>query len=169
MNFEKIYTEFKSRILRFTFNYTRNYNEQEELVQEIFFNIFRSLNNFKNKSQISTYIYSIARNTCLNYIKGNIRERKKIEKIKKFTELQYEANPYEHVELSDNSKFLLEMLDKIPDENREIFFLAEIEKLKYREISEIKKIPIGTVKSRLNRAKEKIVELLKSTKGGFYE
>jgi RNA polymerase sigma-70 factor (ECF subfamily) len=161
MDFEKIYKLYKDRIFRFTFNYSKDRIEQEELVQDIFYNIFISLKNFKKKSLLSTYIYSIARNTCLNFIKKNIRERKKIEKMIKFVEPKYEQNPYDSVVLTENSKFFLSVLEKLPYECREIYFLSEVENLKYKDISKIKKLPIGTVKSRLNRAKKKIIGLLK--------
>jgi RNA polymerase sigma-70 factor, ECF subfamily len=160
MNFEKIYKQYKDKILKLTYYYIKDINEREELVQEIFYNIFLSLKNFKNKSLLSTYIFSIARNTCLNFVKNIIRERKRIEKIKKLAVVNFELNPFEAIVLKEDMKFFLSVIEKLPDSLREIFYLSEVEKLKYKEISDIKKIPLGTVKSRINRAKEKILELL---------
>ncbi|MCK4796904.1 MAG: RNA polymerase sigma factor [Spirochaetes bacterium] len=160
MRFEKVYKEYRNKIFRFTYNYTKDILEQEELVQDIFYNIFIGLKNFKKKSSLNTFIYAIARNTCVKYIKKSILERKKIDKLIRLYEREYEKSSYEKLILSEDAKYFLLILDKLQKDNREIFYLSEIERLKYREISEILHIPIGTVKSRLNRAKEKIVELV---------
>ena len=164
INFDKIYKEYKPAIFKFTFNYTKDINEQEELVQDIFYNIFIALNNFKSKSSIKTYIYSIARNRCNEFIKNKIRDRKKINKIIRLYEVKIQESIQEKFIMTEEIKYFLSIVSKLPENYKEIYYMAEVQNLKYKEVSEILKIPEGTVKSRLNRAKEKILELLNDKK-----
>lgn len=160
MNFEKIYNEYKNKILKYTLSYTKNRDDVEELTQQIFYNIFVGLKNFKKKSSLNTFIYAIARNTCLTFLKKTIRDREKMQKAIRLYEVKYEDNPLDNIVVSEQIKYFMMVLDKLKEENREVFYLFEVENLKYTEISEILKLPVGTVKSRLHRAKERIVELL---------
>lgn len=160
MNFEKIYKEYRDRVFRFTYTYTKNTFEQEELVQDIFYNTYIGLKNFQKRSSLSTFIYSIARNTCNTYIRKNVAERKKIDKMIRLYEPDFIKSPCENIILSEDVEYFLSIVGRLSEEYREIFYLYEVEDLKYKEISKILKIPIGTVKSRLNRAKEKILEFL---------
>lgn len=160
MEFEEIYKTYRLKIFRYTFNYTKDIHEQEELVQDIFCNVFLALSNFKKKSSLNTFIYSIARNVCLNFIKKKINDRKKIEKIINSYELKLEKSLQDSFILSEDMEFFLSIINKLEIEFRDVFYLFEIENMKYKEISKVLKIPIGTVKSRLSRAKEKIIELI---------
>jgi RNA polymerase sigma-70 factor, ECF subfamily len=160
INFDKIYKEYKQAIFKFTYNYTKDINEQEELVQDIFYNIFIALKNFKSRSSIKTYIYSIARNRCIEFIKNKIRERKKISKIIRLYEDKVQESIQEKFIMTEDIKYFLSIIGKLPENYREIYYLAEVQNLKYKEVSDILKIPEGTVKSRLNRAKEKILEMI---------
>jgi RNA polymerase sigma-70 factor, ECF subfamily len=160
MNFEKIYKEYQKKIYRYTYNYTKNPEEQKDLMQDIFYNIFFSLNNFKNKSSLNTYIYAIARNVCLNYIKKNINDRKIHENLVKNYEEKTAESAYETYEMSENMKYFFEVLEKLPEDQKDVFYLSEIENLKYEEIAKILNIPVGTVKSRLNRGKINIIKEL---------
>lgn len=171
MDFNELYKKYRIKLFKFTYNYTKNYDEQEELVQDIFYNIYISLKNFKNKSSLDTYIYAIARNTCIKFIKNKDKERKKFRELVKFFDEKLEKTSYETFILSEDMKYFLYILDKLDNDFKEIFYLSEIEQLKYKEISKILNVPIGTVKSRLNRAKEKILKFLDldiETKGGFF-
>ncbi len=160
MDFDNIYKTYRSRIFKYTFNYTKDIQEQEELVQDIFYNIFKALENFKKKSSLNTFIYSISRNVCLNYVKKKISDRKKIEKIISIYEPKFEKSLHELFILSEDVKYFLSVLDKLDKDFKEVFYLSEVENLKYIEISKILNIPVGTVKSRLNRAKEKVIEII---------
>ncbi|OHD13178.1 MAG: hypothetical protein A2086_09690 [Spirochaetes bacterium GWD1_27_9] len=160
MNFENIYKDYKEKIGRFIFTYTKDKEEQEELLQDIFYNIFLSLSNFKNKSSLNTYIYSIARNVCVKYIKNKIKERKRIENLIINYDERIQKIDLDYLIQKEEVKFFYETLDKLEDAQKEVFILAEVENLKYEEISKILNIPTGTVKSRLNRAKVNIMKLL---------
>ena len=160
MNFENIYKDYKEKIGRFIFTYTKDKEDQEELLQDIFYNIFLSLSNFKNKSSLNTYIYSIARNVCVKYIKNKIKERKRIENLIINYDERIQKIDLDYLIQKEEVKFFYETLDKLEDAQKEVFILAEVENLKYEEISKILNIPTGTVKSRLNRAKVNIMKLL---------
>jgi RNA polymerase sigma-70 factor, ECF subfamily len=158
--FEKIYKEYKLTILKFTYGYTKDFNEQEELVQDIFYNIFLALKNFKNKSSLKTYIYSIARNRCIEFVKNKIRDRKKLSRLLMFQEEKIQEPLCEKFIMTEEIKFFLSVIEGLPDEQREILYMSEVQNLKYKEIGKILAVPIGTVKSRLSRAKERVYDIL---------
>ena len=166
ITFEKIYRQYKDKMFRYTYNYSRNSQEQEELFQEIFLNIYTGMKSFKKKSSLKTYIYTIARYTCIKHINKDKRDKKLIEKLEKFYEEEFEKNPYEILEMSENMAYFLNIIRQIEEEYREVFYFAEIEHLKYKKISEILNVPVGTVKSRLNRAKKKLMEIIKNNREG---
>jgi RNA polymerase sigma factor (sigma-70 family) len=159
-DFEKIYHQYRNKIYRFTTAYTQNHDEQDELVQDIFYNVYTALPRFKGKSALSTYIYAIARNTCRNFVKKAVRHRQKMDRMIKLYQPEMESSPCEAVIHSEETRFFLNAVSSLPEEYREVFFLFELEGLKYREISKVLDVPVGTVKSRLNRAKERIVSII---------
>lgn len=161
--FARIYRDYKNRLYRLTFSFSKNEDEREDMVQEIFYNIFSSLERFKKKSSLTTYIYSIARNTCLVYIKKAVREKEKTAKVRHFFQAKFEECPSKKVLENEQISLFLEVLEKLPDELREVYYLFEVDNLKYREIAGILNIKLGTVKSRLNRAKEILARLLLQT------
>jgi RNA polymerase sigma factor (sigma-70 family) len=128
--FEKIYKEYKLTILKFTYSYTKDMNEQEELVQDIFYNVFLALKNFKNKSSLKTYIYSIARNRCVEFVKNKIRERKKINKLVMFQEETVQESLCEKFIMTEEINYFLSILEHLPGEQKEIIYMSEAQNLK---------------------------------------
>jgi len=160
MDLEKLYRDYYSSIFRFTYNYTRNRQEQEDLVQDIFYNIILSLKNFKNKSSLKTYIYAIARNVSCSFIKKNIKDRKVLETVTAHSVENFEEGVDKVYEMSEDVRYFFSIINNLSEDHREVYYLYEIEGLKYEDIAKILDIPVGTVKSRLNRSKSLIYEQL---------
>lgn len=140
----------------------KNKEDAEELTQDIFIKIYKGLSNFREKSQLKTWIYRITVNTCITKLKS----RKYKEYKNKRTDIRnVKYNSVNNIEESlmvdeINSKIEL-ALDLLSNEYRQIIIMLYFEELSYKEIGEILEIPIGTVCTKVFRARNKIKEILR--------
>jgi len=145
-----------------------------DLAQETFLLAFRGLRSFQRDSSFTTWLYRIAVNVC----RSERRRRERQRRIGTFGAGR-PANPEDERELADDGggpldaveerereKLLREAMDGIEDEYREIVVLRDFHGLPYQEIAEVLEIPIGTVRSRLFRARAEIRRRLERVLGG---
>ena len=129
----------------------------EDLAQEVFFTAYRKLTSFDSaRSKFSTWLFTIARNKSVNFLR-----KKKIFLANKLPEMSDLREPSDELA---HKEFLAELdhaLEKLPGKQKRAFVLAELEKLAYEDIAQIEGVPIGTVRSRINRAKKKLAARLK--------
>ena len=128
----------------------------EDLVQEVFLSAFQHIRRYDpRRGAFSSWLFRIARNACFN---ENKKKREvlnpDIEKIPDRTDLESDAIRNEVVRQLDRA------LESLPFEQRVVFILADIQGLSYEEIAEIEGLPLGTVKSRISRARNKLARLL---------
>jgi RNA polymerase sigma factor (sigma-70 family) len=136
-------------------------SDREDLCQDIFLRIFRSLGEFQYKAKFSTWVARITHNTCINYLQKkrvplyqdlavdeDEEESRRVEWVP-----SSEASPLERVETSDLRATLQREIEQLPLPYRTILTLFHLEEMSYAEIGEITDLPEGTVKSYLFRAR----------------
>jgi RNA polymerase sigma-70 factor (ECF subfamily) len=135
----------------FTWNMLRNDADAEDAVQEVFLAAFRNLAAFdRTRARFSTWLLTIARNRCCNVLKTRVR-------LVNSDELTDREAPPEATALDGELWQQLDAeLERLPIEQRSAFVLAEIQELPYSEIAAIEGVEIGTVKSRVSRAKTRL-------------
>ena len=154
--FEILIKKYEKRLFVLTRNFLRTPDRAEDLVQEVFLAAYRNIHSFNPQlGDFSTWLMRIARNKCLNVIK-----KKKEIPISTVPEMSGRENPEEDLARKEAFMRLDQALKKLSPKHRIVFVLAEIHGLSHREIAEIEKTRIGTVKSRISRAKEKLRTLL---------
>ncbi|MHC5062236.1 MAG: sigma-70 family RNA polymerase sigma factor [Planctomycetota bacterium] len=130
----------------------------EDLAQEVFFTAYRKLSSFDPaRSKFSTWLFSIARNKSINFLR-----RKKIFFASNLPQRADSHGPDDELARKEFFEELDRVLEKLPGKQQRAFVLAEIEKLAYEDIAQIEGVPIGTVRSRINRAKKKLAARLKN-------
>ncbi len=130
----------------------------EDLAQEVFFTAYRKLSSFDPaRSKFSTWLFTIARNKSINFLR-----RKRIFSTNKLPEQADSRGPGDELARKEFFEELDLALKKLPGRQKRVFVLAEFEKLAYEDIAQIEGVPIGTVRSRINRAKKKLAARLKS-------
>jgi len=148
LDFRQVYNEFKSRVWNLTSKYVFIQQDKEDLFQEVFLKIHKALPSFRGDSKIDTWIYRITANTAINHLN----------KQKRYNLLKTILNGLRFVEADElvesAEKSLKKPLGKLNPQQRMILILAEVEEKKLGEIADILKLPLGTVKSSLHRAKE---------------
>lgn len=158
-DFARVYAESKALVWRLVSKYVFSQEDREDLFQEIFLKIHRALPRFRGEASLNTWIYKIAVNTALNYLKRQNRfswAKQMLANLRLVEEEIPETAP----DLEE-----LKPLKKLNPQQRMILLLSDIEEKKLEEIAEILKIPIGTVKSNLHRAREIIKRELGENEG----
>ncbi len=156
--FRELVERHQRRVLGFVRNLVRHASDAEDLVQEVFVAAFRKLDSFDpERSQFSTWLLTIARNRCLNHLK---RSSITTTSASDFDVESRVTQPLDVVLNHETYARLDAALDLLPLEQRTAFVLAEIQELPYAEIAIIEEVELGTIKSRVSRAKQRLRELL---------
>lgn len=177
LEFQQIYNAFQPKILHYLKRLAGEH-EAKDLAQEIFVKISQSLKNFRNESQLSTWIYRIATNAALDRLRS--RDFKHLSK----EELTTGANKAglegknvwtgskplpldQQLILKEMNECIRDIVEKLPADSRAVIALSEFEELKNQEIAEILCISLDAVKIRLHRARAKLKKELE-THCSFY-
>ena len=154
-DFRLLVDRHQQSIFRFIAGLLQNREEAQDVTQEVFLAAFANLSSYVSScAAFSTWLFTIARNRCLNLLKRSVPvslERPAL------VEDVVSADTLANQELSQQ---LDRALASLPVEQRSAFVLAEIEELPYAEIARIERTSLGTVKSRIHRAKQRLRSLL---------
>ncbi len=140
--FEILMDRYKNNIYNFILRYISSKEDSEDLTQEIFVKVFFKISSFNStKASFKTWLFTITKNSIYNKIKE-----------KKMTSLTYEVEDT-HILINENDDIVQKGLNKLDKKYKIILLMYYMEGLKYKEIADILKIPINTVKTRIKRAK----------------
>ena len=165
--FEDLVTEYEKNVYSLTLRMTGNAEDAADMTQETFIKAYNSLSAFRGDSKFSVWLYRIATNVCLDFLRSRSR--------KPTVSLSMEDDDGEEVELdiaddSQSPERLLERgltrdavrrgLKALSAEYRQILLLREIQGLSYEEIADVLTLEVGTVKSRIFRARKRLCAFL---------
>lgn len=172
--FEEIIQKYEKKIFGLIYNMLKCENDIEDIAQEVFLKVYRNLDKFKGDSSLYTWIYRIATNTCLDYLKKRREVVYIDEKIKTDdgeVDFQLQSSEKQQDELYEDKELkekLEKCIDKLPPKQKAMIILRDVKGLSYEEISKILDLKLGTVKSQINRARLKLKDLLEKD-GTFVE
>jgi RNA polymerase sigma factor (sigma-70 family) len=136
---------------------TRNEHDAEDIVQEAFLRAFRSFGTFEGGRDARAWLLTIVRNSCHTWYRQTRSHETSVEwDIDSQPATATWSDPEAILVKNANSKLIRQAMDQLPFEYREILILRELEELSYKEISQIVEIPLGTVMSRLSRARKEL-------------
>ena len=166
--FEQLVESYQKKIFNIALRMLGNYDDAGDLTQEVLIRIYRSIRSFKEQSSFSTWIYRITTNVCLDEIRK--RKNRKVVSLDEEIKLddgdmkrQIESGgptPEESAETEDLKKIVNDAIEKLNEEHRVVIVLRDIQGLTYEEISDVLKLPEGTVKTRINRARQALKNIL---------
>lgn len=169
--FEELIRQYEKKVYTLCFRMCGNSEDAEEAAQDAFLALWRGIDRFRQESTLSTWIYRLATNACID----TLRRRKKqsgsvsLDDEELFVDaVDTSPQPQETVEHREAQKLLQEDLSALPEEYRKVLILREIEGLSYTEIAESASIELGTVKSRISRGRSLLRNFL-SGNGNFFE
>jgi len=163
--FDMLMLRYQQSIARIVRRYIRDSPEISDLVQEIFIKVYQSLANFKQQSAFYTWLYRIAINTSKDYLKRlhrtPILEAETIELLPEIDRLSDKDDPELLLIGEEIAKVIIDAVNELPEELATTLILREINGLNYAQIAQQMGCPIGTVRSRLARARTAIIQRLK--------
>lgn len=160
--FAQLVDRYKDLVFTLSLRMLRNREEAEEVSQDTFIKVFKSLNKFKGKSKFSTWIYRVAYNTCLDRLK-KIKREYHVVAIDEFTEHQVKTldNALEKMEQDEHKQKIQDCLDLLPGEDSFLLTLFYFEEQSLEEIAKVIGITANNVKVKLYRSRKKLSTILK--------
>jgi RNA polymerase sigma-70 factor (ECF subfamily) len=160
--FSELVDRYQTRLLNFIYRTIGDRDRAEDLVQEVFIRVYRHLHRFDRSKKFSTWVYTIASNLAKNELRNRSRNPLVLFQTMRGTQddedrpLQFEdttARPDDLFRKRHLRELVEDTVAKLPEHHRQVFVLRELEGKSYEEIAEITSCNLGTVKSRLNRAR----------------
>ncbi len=165
--FELLVLEYQKNVYNVALRITGNAEDAADMAQEAFIKAFNSISSFKGDSRFSVWLYRIVSNVCVDFLRGKSRrpasslstENEEGESVE--LEIADESfSPEKLLEAKLSREAVRRGLDSLPEDYKQILLLREIQGLSYDEIAQILDIEIGTVKSRIFRARKKLCAYL---------
>ena len=165
--YNELVKRYKDRLLNFVLRYFNNVEQAEDVVQVTLIKLYTHASYYKNVAKFSTWIFTIAKNNALTELRKN--KRKKTDSLWtddgqvidiNSKEESLDSKVQNEIAIDQLNKFL----DEIPENFRMAVVLRDFQELSYEEISKILEIPIGTIKSRINRGRIQLAEKMKHFK-----
>ncbi len=167
--FTELVRRYQDRLHNFLYRYTHDHQDCEDLVQETFLRVHKSKASYERIAKFSTWMYTIA----LNLAKSLYKKKQRMYKVSIHKDPNDSEDFEMHIEdpniLPDqelHEKLSLEQLEKalmsLPEDFREVVMLRDLQDMTYEEISDATGIPMGTVKSRINRGRAQVQHMIES-------
>jgi len=175
-SFEQLISAYQKKVYNIALKIVGNHEDASEMAQEVFIKVFKSIGQFKEESSFSTWIYRITTNVCLDEVR---KSKNKIKMLSIDEDLNvgegeikrqfYDSSrlPEISAERNEMRKVLNQAILSLSFEHRIAVVMRDIQGFSYEEIAKTMKCPEGTVKSRINRARNELREILKKNKELF--
>ena len=165
--FEQLVTEYEKKVYATAYRFMGSEADAMDMSQEVFIRVFRFLDKFNEESSFSTWLYRITVNVCKDGIKKRsgrselpleIPDEDNDTYVNEISDTRYD--PSELYEMTELKREIKQGIDTLPQNYREIIIMRDICGLTYEEISRSLELEIGTVKSRISRARERLLKYL---------
>jgi len=167
--FKLIQKKYYSLIYNLIRKIIKDEDDIDDLVQETFIKVYNALPNYQFNFNFSSWIFKIASNNCIDFIRRKKLNFVYIDKTNEDEEDEFKFDikdpsltPEEQLQNKERSQILKEAIKKLPKNYQQVLYLRHEEELDYKEISERLNIPLGTVKIHLFRARKQLLDILKN-------
>ena len=168
---ETIVRQHWRKVFNVAYKFVGRHDEAEDLTQEIFLKIFKSLDTFDRRANFQTWLISVSRNLCIDHYRSVRKERETIDRDIDASELMPAAGgeePIAALEQRDRVMLLRQAMAALPDTLRTAVLMRDIHELSYQEIANRLGLPEGTVKSRINRGRTELARQIRKLRGEDY-
>ena len=165
---EAIVRQYRRKVFNVAYKFVGRHDEAEDLTQDIFLKIFKSLNTFDRRANFQTWLISVSRNLCIDHYRSVRKERESIARDVDPNELSpasHEISPMAHLEQRDRVVLLRHALSELPDTLKTAVLMRDLQEMTYQEIADKLHLPEGTVKSRINRGRNELARQIRKLRG----
>lgn len=153
---EELYLRYRQPVFRIVYRSTRNIDEAEDIVQDVFLKAFERLHTFRERSRFSTWLMRIALNLCTDHARMRQRRQQLLERETDRKLAWSHPNPPDPIESAQENAFneaFYTALNQLPDHHRQLIILRDLEEMDYETIAQILGTSVGAVKLRVMRAR----------------
>jgi RNA polymerase sigma-70 factor, ECF subfamily len=168
---DAIVRQYWRRVFNVAYKFVGRHEEAEDLTQDIFLKVFRSLESFDRRANFQTWLISVSRNLCIDHYRSVRKEREIVDRGINASDLSpaaQEPGPIAALEQRDRVTLLRQALASLPDSLRTAVVMRDIQELSYQEIADRLRLPEGTVKSRINRGRTELARQIRRIGGHDY-
>lgn len=159
MAFDALYRNYSRRLYKFSIAILKSSEEAENIVQEVFLNLWLNREKIEKGSSVKYYIFTIAYNSSISIIRKRIKESRFIEYLRTLQDINQEPVDMQ-IEYNELEEKLTMIIDSLPERQKEVYLLHRIEGLKYSQIAERLNISVNTIENHISRALKTIREKL---------
>ncbi|MFH1215858.1 MAG: sigma-70 family RNA polymerase sigma factor [Pseudomonadota bacterium] len=163
--FNRLVLLYQTKVYNLALNYVKSSEEAQDLAQDIFVTVYKSIGNLREQNKFTSWLYQIAINHCRNRYKKLARRgffsNISLDDEDTFIQIAGDEGPEKILQQENTVKVVRSAIDAMSETEKEILILRDLQELAYEEISVILDIPLGTVKSKLNRARSSLKDRLK--------
>ena len=163
-----IVRQYWRKVFNVAYKFVGKHDEAEDLTQDIFLKIFKSLDTFDRRANFQTWLISVSRNLCIDHYRSVRKERETIDRGVDSADLAAaspDAGPIAALEQRDRVVLLRQAMAALPETLRTAVLLRDIQELSYQEIADKLRLPEGTVKSRINRGRTELARQIRKLRG----
>lgn len=168
--FDELVKRYQPRLYNYLFRYTRNHEDTEDLVQETLFRVYRSRNGYERIARFSTWIFTIAGNLMRTQYRKKSRmsawsiDQDETEDTAPISLPAAGLTPEQEAHSTMVLNLVNKMFDSMPEEYSQLLNLREVREMTYEEIASAVNLPMGTVKSRINRGRARLQNVMRNMK-----
>jgi RNA polymerase sigma-70 factor (ECF subfamily) len=166
---EAIVRQYRRKVFNVAYKFVGRHDEAEDLTQDIFLKVFKSLNTFDRRANFQTWLISVSRNLCIDHYRSVRKERETIDRDVDSTEVAPPSagtpSQLAALEQRDRVELLREAMAALPATLRTAVLMRDIQECSYHEIAHALKLPEGTVKSRINRGRTELARQIRKLRG----
>lgn len=170
--FKFLVETYQDRIYNTAIGIVQNAGDAEDVAQEVFIQVYRSIHNFKGDSKLSTWLYRIATTRALDLLRSR-KSKKRFGLMQRLfgdgNEPVYELPDFNHpgvaLEKKEDAARLFKAIRELPENQKTAFTLHKLEDLSYKEVSEVMQTSVAAVESLMHRAKQNLRKILEKEKG----
>ena len=159
------------KVFNVAYKFVGRHDEAEDLTQDIFLKVFKSLNTFDRRANFQTWLISVSRNLCIDHYRSVRKERETIDRdvdASALTPASHEVGPMAALEQQDRVALLRQALASLPETLRTAVVMRDLQELSYQEIADTLQLPEGTVKSRINRGRAELAAQIRKLRADDY-
>ncbi|MBN2744372.1 MAG: sigma-70 family RNA polymerase sigma factor [Marinilabiliaceae bacterium] len=167
LSFETLVETYQHRVYSICYKFLKNAQDAEDVSQEVFVDIYRNFDQFRGDAALSTWVYRIAVNRCMDHLRTQKRKKRNAFAFfnKENSELERlspptEFHPHAQLEQKEKETLLHQAIEKLPERQRVAFTLAKIDGMKQDDVAQIMNTTVASVESLLIRAKNKLKDEL---------